>query len=153
MLWRAESWPRLCWGVRVRYHSVSLMRRKSEMGRINKSYSHWVKKGMILQAIQRKHHLQKPYGRRGLGRLRKWKQNLLARLEHEGPLKAFGNVGLYSNNRKGKEMFKPLTFIGSTLAHSRVRWGTALPKTSLSSGKSKLLAYHTETQASSKASN
>ena len=32
------------------------------------------------------------------------KKNLLARLEHEGPLKGLGNVGLYSNNRKGKEM-------------------------------------------------
>ena len=55
------------------------------------------------------------------GEAEELKQNLLARLHHEGPLKTFWNVGLYSKNnrkplRRAKEMFEPLTCIGSTLA-------------------------------------
>lgn len=56
----------------------------------------------------------------------KLKQNLLARLDPEGPLKTFWNVGLYSKNnrkplRRAKEMFEPLTCIGSTLARPSIR--------------------------------
>lgn len=92
------------------------------MGRVSKSYLCCVKRGMILQAIQKKETLFAKAIREERPReVEKVKKNLLARLEHEGPLKGLGNVGLYSNNRKGKEMFKPLTYIGSTLACSRVR--------------------------------
>lgn len=90
------------------------------MGRVSKSYLCCVKRGMILQAIQRK-HFAKAIREERPREVEEVKRNLLARLEHEGPLKGLGNVGLYSNNRKGKEMFKPSTYIGSTLARSRVR--------------------------------